>query len=224
MAVNHDPDHHPEAPAQATTPRNRIWELDHQQLPVLVLLPRGRTARPWLTTIVDEATRALLGWTIAPAPHTPATLTAIRMALIQDPARGPFGAVPAGIRIDPGLELAAHMVGEAFTALRVTELRPSAHQPHHKRRPEQLYTAIDTTLLCGLPGYTTTPRDTPGGLDGGLDGTPDDGSTAPATGTGRAETRPMQIERLAAAFADWTDWYNLQRPHAGLGGRTPAQA
>ncbi|MGP4029886.1 Mu transposase C-terminal domain-containing protein [Actinomadura sp. 3N407] len=34
----------------------------------------------------------------------------------------------------------------------------------------------------------------------------------------------MRIERFAQTFADWAGWYNLERPHAGLGGRTPVQA
>jgi hypothetical protein len=34
--------------------RNQIWEMDHKELPVLVLPPRGPAVKPWLTT-VDEA-------------------------------------------------------------------------------------------------------------------------------------------------------------------------
>lgn len=35
---------------------------------------------------------------------------------------------------------------------------------------------------------------------------------------------PWRIERFAARFAGWVDWYNTTRPHAGLDGRTPVQA
>jgi len=34
----------------------------------------------------------------------------------------------------------------------------------------------------------------------------------------------MRIERLAGRFAAWADWYNTERPHGGLDGRTPLQA
>ena len=34
----------------------------------------------------------------------------------------------------------------------------------------------------------------------------------------------MRIERFAAVFASWVAWYNTERPHSGLDGRTPLQA
>ncbi len=34
----------------------------------------------------------------------------------------------------------------------------------------------------------------------------------------------MPIEAFAGLFAQWADWYNTQRPHDGLDGRTPLQA
>ncbi|MCX4529886.1 Mu transposase C-terminal domain-containing protein [Streptomyces sp. NBC_01551] len=35
---------------------------------------------------------------------------------------------------------------------------------------------------------------------------------------------PMRIERFVERFADWAHWYNTERPHRMLGGRTPLQA
>jgi len=35
---------------------------------------------------------------------------------------------------------------------------------------------------------------------------------------------PMPIEAFAGLFAQWADWYNNERPHDGLDGRTPLQA
>jgi putative transposase len=34
----------------------------------------------------------------------------------------------------------------------------------------------------------------------------------------------MPIELVAGLFAQWADWYNNERPHDGLDGRTPLQA
>jgi putative transposase len=62
--------------------------MDHKQLP-------GAACCPWLTSVIDDATRVLAGWAIALTPHTGTVLTAVRMALVHDPARGPFGAIPA---------------------------------------------------------------------------------------------------------------------------------
>lgn len=35
--------------------RGRVWEMDHKQLPLLVLPPKGKALAPWLTTVVDDA-------------------------------------------------------------------------------------------------------------------------------------------------------------------------
>ncbi|MEU7159190.1 hypothetical protein AB0A98_22540 [Streptomyces chrestomyceticus] len=57
--------------------RGRTWEMDHKQLPLLVLPPEGKALAPWLTTAVDDGTRALLGWAIATAPTSGTVLTAM---------------------------------------------------------------------------------------------------------------------------------------------------
>jgi putative transposase len=75
--------------------RKQVWEMDHKQLPILVMPPRGAACCSWLTTVIDDATRVLAGWAIALTPHAGTVLTAVRMALLHDRARGPFGAIPA---------------------------------------------------------------------------------------------------------------------------------
>jgi putative transposase len=108
--------------------------------------PRGAACCPWLTTVIDDATRVLAGWAIALTPHTGTVLTAVRMALVHDPARGPFGAIPAAVRIDRGLEFAAEAVHDAFAALSIDPRRlPTFHPlrkgesrarpPHHRPDP-----------------------------------------------------------------------------------------
>ena len=198
--------------------RNQTWEMDHKQLPILVMPPRGAACCPWLTTVIDDATRVLAGWAIALTPHTGTVLTAVRMALAHDPARGPFGAIPDQVRIDRGLEFAAEAVRDRVRRL---EHRPAADVgvPHRKGKVERVHRTIDQTLLCGLPGFTGGPRDASGRLYGPLD----DRFTARLRAAGDPVT-PMMIEAFAGLVAQWADWYNTERPHDGLDGRTPRQA
>lgn len=39
-----------------------------------------------------------------------------------------------------------------------------------------------------------------------------------------ASSQPWWIERFCQRFAGWAHWYNTERPHDGLDGRTPLQA
>ncbi|WP_412734295.1 Mu transposase C-terminal domain-containing protein [Krasilnikovia sp. MM14-A1259] len=202
------------------TGRNVVWEMDHKQLPILVLPPRGPAVCPWLTSIIDDGTRALVGWTIALTPHTGTVLTALRMALLVDETRGPFGAIPAMVRVDRGLEFAAQAVKDALAALCVDSHRLPGFHAHRKGKIERIHQSIEQTLLCGLPGYTKGPRDAAGRLHGPLS----DRAVDRAAAEGAAVT-PMRIERFVAErFAPWVSWYNTERPHSMLGGRTPAQA
>jgi putative transposase len=72
---------------RAPAGRNQVWETDHKDLPILVLPPRGPAVRPWLTSVIDDGTPAILGWAIALTPHSGTVLTALRMALVADPQR-----------------------------------------------------------------------------------------------------------------------------------------
>jgi putative transposase len=204
---------------RAAVPRNQVWELDHKELPVLVLPPRGPVRKPWLTSVVDAGTRALVGYAIALYPSAGTVLTALRMALVHDPDRGPFGAVPAVARVDRGLEFAASPVTGALDALCVACDRLYPFQPHQKGTVERIHLTIEQTLLTTLPGYTKGPRDAAGRLYGPVKDDARSRDTA-----GNARTGPWRIERFCQRFAGWVRWYNAERPHNGLDGRTPLQA
>lgn len=202
------------------TPRNQVWELDHKVLPILLLPRRGGAVTPWLTSVIDDGTRALLGWAIALTPSTATVLTALRMALTYDPARGPFGAVPARTRIDGGLEFAAEAVEAALAALVVDQHQLPEYKPNLKGKIERIHLTIEQTLLGGLPGYTEGPRDAAGRLYGPLSDTVRDREAAQD-----AAVRPMRLERFVTDyFSPWVAWYNTERPHSMLGGLTPLQA
>jgi putative transposase len=168
-------------------------ELDHKQLPVLVLPPRGPAVCPWLTSVIDDGSRALVGWSIALTPHTGAVLIALRMALVVDERRGPFGVVPAMVRVDQGLEFAAEAVKDALAALCVQSHRLPAFHAHRKGKIERIHQTIEQTLLCGLPGFTKGPRDAGGRLHGPLSDAARDRAAAENAAVG-----PMRIERFVA--------------------------
>ncbi|NEB59736.1 DDE-type integrase/transposase/recombinase [Streptomyces sp. SID8111] len=200
-------------------PRGRIWEMDHKQLPLLVLPPKGAALAPWITTVVDDGTRALLGWAIAISPTSATVFTAMRMAMVHDPAVSPFGAVPERVRIDRGLEFAADAVEAALGTLAVVMHRLPAFQPHRKGKVERLNLTIEQMLISQLPGFTGGPRDASGTLYG-----PVKDSVAAKRAAETDQDGPLRIERFVRRFADWAHWYNTERPHRMLGGRTPLQA
>ncbi len=203
--------------------RNHTWEADHKQLPIVVLPPRGPALKPWLTTVVDDGTRALLGWTLAVTPHTGTVLTAFHMALVYDVERGPFGAVPTLVRVDRGLEFAAGAVYDVLAAVcrpapaalpqGLPQGQGGADPPQHRSDP-----AARAARLHRRP-----PRRR--GQVVRADRRP---LRRPRQRSGRQrptqQVKPIRIEHFAARFAIWARWYNTERPHRMLSGRTPLQA
>lgn len=189
--------------------RNQLWDLEHRQLPVLVQPPRGPVTSPWLTAVSDVGTRALLGWSIAPFPHAGTVLTALRTALVHDRNRGPFGAVPAGVRLAESLDFAADPLRDVLSALCVACASAPAGLPFGRvggRGPsEGLHRCLENTLLRDLPCYAWSSPPRPAGAGG-------------------PRIRSMRIEDLARRVGSWTTWYNTVRPHPGLGGLTPLKA
>ncbi|MFF1873198.1 Mu transposase C-terminal domain-containing protein [Kitasatospora herbaricolor] len=199
-------------------PRGRVWEMDHKQLPLLVLPPKGGALSPWLTTVVDDGSRGLLGWALSVYPHAGTVLTAMRMALVHEPGLSPFGAVPERVRIDGGLEFAADAVQAALGALAVVVHRLPPYSPNRKGKVERLNRTIEQTLVSQLPGFTGGPRDASGRLYGPI------GDSAKAKKAAEQAGGPMRIEEFVQRFSSWARWYNTERPHRALGGRAPAQA
>ncbi|MFB7467077.1 transposase family protein [Streptomyces sp. NPDC056224] len=171
--------------------RGRTWEMDHKQIPLVVLPPKGKAICPWMTTVVDDGTRALLGWAVAVTPTSGTVFTAMRMAMLHEPGISPFGAVPERVRIDCGLEFAADAVGAALGGLAVVMHRLPAFQPHRKGKVERLNLTIEQMLISQLPGFTGGPRDAGGKLYGPVK----DSVAAKQAAEGQAGG-PMRIERF----------------------------
>ncbi|MFE9827013.1 Mu transposase C-terminal domain-containing protein [Streptomyces sp. NPDC005791] len=199
-------------------PRDRVWEMDHKQLPILVHPPKGKPISPWMTTIVDDGTRALLGWSLAVSPHAGTVLTAMRMALVHDPGVSPFGAVPSRVRIDRGLEFAAGTIKDVMAALCVTVHRLPAFMPHRKGKVERVNLTIEQTLISLMPGFTGGPRDASGRLYGPVGDSPAAKRAVEKTGG------PMPLDDFVQRLAAWVRWYNTERPHRMLEGRTALAA
>ncbi|WP_314250696.1 DDE-type integrase/transposase/recombinase [Streptomyces sp. DSM 40907] len=201
------------------TLRGRCWEMDHKQLPLVVLPPKGKAICPWMTTVIDDGTRALLGWAVAVTPTSGTVFTAMRMAMLHQPDLSPFGTVPDRVRIDQGLEFAADDVEAALGTLAMVMHRLPPFQPHRKGKVERLNLTIEQMLISQLPGFTSGPRDASGELYGPVK----DFVAAKQAAEGQSDG-PMRIGRFAERFALGARWYNTERPHGMLGGRAPLQA
>jgi putative transposase len=67
---------------EASAP-NAIWQADHTQLDILILREDGSTARPWLTAVIDDYSRAIAGYYLGfEPPSSLRTSLALRQGIM----------------------------------------------------------------------------------------------------------------------------------------------
>lgn len=185
--------------------RNDIWQADHRQLDVEVTFPRAQRPRqPWMTLFVEAKSGAIMGWAVAHQQSEATVLAAFASAIRVDPERGPFGGIPAMLRVDGGLEFAAGGITAACATLGTLVDSTLPHHPIHNGRVERAHGTIQTTFEMGLPGFTGGPRAADGELWGPKD--------------------RLSLAELVAKLYDWERRYNLEHRHSALGKRTPLAA
>ncbi|WP_344646475.1 transposase family protein, partial [Streptomyces durmitorensis] len=138
--------------------RNRTWEADHVQAP-LVVDADGELVRPWVTWFIDVATKAITGTAVTPGhPSRASILAALRAAVLRTGPYGPAGGVPEHVRVDRGRDFLSKTVLGAFTDLDTKFEDLPAYSPHLKGTVENLNRCADLMLFAVLPGYTLTPK------------------------------------------------------------------
>ena len=94
---------------------NEIWQADHTQLDLWVITPAGHSARPWLTVIEDDHSRAVAGYGLnLGAPSALNTALAFRQAIWrkEHPDWYVCG-IPAPFHVDHGSDFTSRHLNDA---------------------------------------------------------------------------------------------------------------
>ena len=157
---------------------NAIWQADHTELDLLVVDPPGPPARPWLTVIVDDYSRAVPGYALnLSAPSALQTALALRQAIWRktDPAWHVCG-IPAVLYSDHGSDFTSRHMDQVCADLHVQLVHSTAGQPRGRGKVERFFATVNQMFLPGLPGHlvhgkpVTPPSLTLAQLDAALQG------------------------------------------------------
>ena len=133
---------------------NATWQADHTELDILIFDARGRPARPWLTTVVDDHSRAVAGYMVfLGAPSALNTSLALRQAIWRkaDPA-WPVCGIPDVLHVDHGSDFTSLHLEQAAADLRIRLIYSAVARPQGRGKIERLFRTINTELLAELPG------------------------------------------------------------------------
>lgn len=161
---------------QAELP-NAMWQSDHTMLDILVVGTDGKPARPWLTTILDDCSRAVCGYTVfLGAPSAMNTALALRQAIWHktDPA-WPMCGLPDVLYVDHGSDFTSDQLSHTAVDLHIRLIHSTVARPQGRGKIERFFGTINTELLATLPGHITeghpwpTPKLSLAALDSALE-------------------------------------------------------
>ncbi|MBP2371753.1 Mu transposase C-terminal domain-containing protein [Pseudonocardia parietis] len=140
---------------------NEIWQADHTELDIWVIAPSGTPARPWLTVIEDDHSRAAAGYAVSlEAPSSLNTALALRQAIWRKPDPGwPVCGIPAVFYTDHGSDFTSRHLEAVAADLHVQLVFSLPGKPRGRGKIERLFNTINQMCLQPLPGYA--PRGVP---------------------------------------------------------------
>jgi len=170
---------------------NEIWQADHTELDLWVLDPANRPARPWLTVIEDDHSRAVAGYAVSlEAPSALNTALALRHAVWRKPEPGwHVCGIPDVFYTDHGSDFTSRHMAQVAADLKMRLVFSIPGRPRGRGKIERLFNTINQMCLPDLPGYA--PR-----------GTPD-----------RAALAALTLPKLDAAVGRFIRDSYHQRPH-----------
>jgi putative transposase len=134
---------------------NAIWQADHTLLDLLILDEACKPARPWLTTVVDDYSRAVAGTMVfLGAPSTLQTSLALRQAIWRkaDPS-WPVCGIPDVLYVDHGSDFTSTHLDQVAASLRFRLVYSTVARPQGRGKVERLFGTLNTELLPELPGH-----------------------------------------------------------------------
>jgi putative transposase len=141
---------------------NAIWQADHTPLDIRLFNEAGQSARPWLTIIMDDYSRAVAGYFLGfQAPSTQNTALALRQAIWRktDPVWHVCG-IPDVFYTDHGSDFTSHHLEQVAVDLDMRLIFSTPGMPRGRGRIERFFETVNQRFLCGVPGYTP-PKTSP---------------------------------------------------------------
>jgi putative transposase len=135
---------------------NAIWQADHTPLDILLIRPDGQTSKPWLTTVIDDHSRAVAGYFLSfEEPSALHTSLALRQAIWrkEDP-RWIVCGIPDVLYTDNGSDFTSQHLEQVGADLKIRLVFSIPGRPRGRGRIERFFSTVNEMFLCELDGYT----------------------------------------------------------------------
>src|SRR5580692_10556890 len=134
---------------------NSIWQADHTPLDILLVSPAGTAAKPWLTTVIDDHSRAVAGYFLSfEDPCALHTSLALRQAIWRkEDSRWIVCGIPDVLYTDNGSDFTSQHLEQVGADLKIRLVFSIPGKPRGRGRIERFFSTVNEMLLCELDGY-----------------------------------------------------------------------
>lgn len=145
---------------QASRP-NEIWQADHCLLDIWLLDDKKQPARPLLTVIMDDYSRAIAGFSVG--FHSPSafnTALVLRHAIWRKASpKWHICGIPEIFYTDHGSDFTSKHLEQVSADLKMQLIFSEVAMPRGRGKIERFFHTINQLFLCSLPGFT--PQSSP---------------------------------------------------------------
>jgi len=144
---------------EATGP-NAIWQADHTPLDILLIRPDGEPAKPWLSTVIDDYSRAVAGYFLSfQDPSALHTSLALRQAIWRkEDACWVVCGIPDVLYTDNGSDFTSNHLEQVGADLKIRLVFSIPGKPRGRGRIERFFSTVNEMFLCELDGYVPAGR------------------------------------------------------------------
>lgn len=168
---------------------NEIWQADHSLLPIWVKDGQGKSARPWLTVIEDDKSRAIAGYRLSwSAPSAIQTALTLRQAIWrkEDPRWQACG-IPEVFYTDHGTDFTSVHLSQVGADLKMQLVFSQVGRPRGRGKIERFFQSVEQLFLEQQPGYAPSEA----------------WPKSVGQGTGKARAGVLSLEELEQRFREW---------------------
>ncbi len=134
---------------------NEVWQADHTELDIHLVDGKGNWRRPWLTTIIDDFSRAICGYYLSyDSPSSVNTALALRQAIWKkDNPDWQVCGVPKTIYTDHGADFMSAHIEEVCIKLKIRRINSLVGRPQGRGKVERFFETLNSEVLSSMPGF-----------------------------------------------------------------------
>jgi len=135
---------------------NAIWQADHCLLDILLVREGEPPAKPWLTIVLDDYSRAVAGYFLTfDAPSALNTSLALRQAIWRkENPHWHICGIPDVLYTDNGSDFTSLHQEQVAADLKIRLVFSLPGHPRGRGRIERFFQTVQEMFLCELPGYS----------------------------------------------------------------------